>query len=380
MGLSVDEKKFSILYVDDEQSNLNAFYNTFRRKYTVFLALGAEEGLKIFKEQKIDLVISDQRMPEMTGVEFLKRAMLLHPVPNRILITAYTDFGALKDAVNEARIYQYIQKPWKEEEIHCVIGEALEIYQLKKRNIELLQLLEAKNSELKKLNIELLKIDQIKIQFLQIISHEMRTPLNGLMGVTQLLRDSVSEGEVTVSESMIHMLESSAARLEQFLLKAEKITQFRVGEARLNTSPVSLSDLVYSAIEKVQAQAAVKQVEFIFEDQYSGKVALDEDFISLSIYELLVNAVNFSNPSERVIIRCQKNDDGVCLIITDYGKGFPEEVLNKLTDLFTTSEEIADQGTGLSIPLIHLIMDAHDGAIKVTNNDKGATVELFFPG
>ncbi len=380
MEITVDKKKFSILYVDDEQSNLNAFYNTFRRKYKVHLALGAEEGLKIFKEQEIDLVISDQRMPEMTGVEFLKKAMLMQPAPNRILITAYTDFGALKDAVNEARIYQYIQKPWKEEEIHTVIDDALEVYQLKKKNIELLRLLEIKNAELKKLNVELLKIDQIKIQFLQIISHEIRTPLNGLMGVTQLIRECVSDEHLTVSENMIKMLEISAARLEQFLLKAEKITQFKIGEVKLNTSQVRFSELVYTAIQKVQSQAADKQIEIVFEEQYSGEVTLDEDFIGLSVFELLVNAVNFSNPLEQVLVRCQKVSGGVCLIITDYGEGFPKEVLEKLSDLFTTSESISDQGTGLSIPLIHLIMDAHNGTIHVTNNNKGATVELFFPG
>ena len=108
------EKKFSILYVDDEVSNLHVFKNTFRRAYNIYTAESACDGLQILETKKIDLIITDQRMPEMSGVEFLKKAMVRHPQPNRILITAYTDFTALKDAVNEAKIFQFIQKPWDE--------------------------------------------------------------------------------------------------------------------------------------------------------------------------------------------------------------------------------------------------------------------------
>ncbi|MBN2763751.1 MAG: response regulator, partial [Bacteroidales bacterium] len=181
-------KKYNILYVDDEISNLNIFKNTFRRNYNIFTAETAQEGIRIMENQNIDLILTDQRMPEMTGVDFLKSIMVKYPHPNRILITAYTDFDALKDAVNEAKIFQYIQKPWEEREIQQVIDSALDMYELKQKNIELTEQLKKNNEELERINKELIEIDRLKFQFLNIISHELRTPLNGLVGAMALFK------------------------------------------------------------------------------------------------------------------------------------------------------------------------------------------------
>ena len=182
-------RRFTILYVDDEISNLNVFKNTFRRDYNIITADSAKLGLEILERENIDLILSDQRMPEMNGVDFLKIVMKKRPEPSRILITAFTDFGALKDAVNEAKIFQYIQKPWEEEDIKQIIDSALEYYHLKQINIQLTEELKNKNIELERLNNELIELDKIKDQFLQIISHEIRTPLNGLLGAMSLFRE-----------------------------------------------------------------------------------------------------------------------------------------------------------------------------------------------
>lgn len=82
-------KKFTILYVDDDESNLRIFKDTFRRKFEIFTAKSAKEGIDILDKNKIDLILSDQRMPEMSGVEFLKHSLEKHPEPNRILITGF---------------------------------------------------------------------------------------------------------------------------------------------------------------------------------------------------------------------------------------------------------------------------------------------------
>lgn len=181
-------KKYNILYVDDEVSNLNIFKNTFRRNYNIYTAQSAMDGLKVLENEDIDLVLTDQRMPEMSGVEFLKSVMEKFPNPCRILITAYTDFDAIKDAINEARIFQYIQKPWDEVKTQAIIDNAIEISRLKQKNSELIEMLRVNNEELAYLNQELIDLDKLKFQFLNIIGHEIRTPLNGLQGATALLK------------------------------------------------------------------------------------------------------------------------------------------------------------------------------------------------
>lgn len=127
-------EKYTILYVDDEESNLNIFKNTFRRDYNVLVANNAQTGLEILKNEKVDLILTDQRMPEIDGVTFLKQTINQFPNLNRILITGYTDFDALCNAVNDAKIFQYIQKPWVEGQLRNVIEKALEVYLLRQEN------------------------------------------------------------------------------------------------------------------------------------------------------------------------------------------------------------------------------------------------------
>lgn len=128
------ERAISILYVDDEANNLIAFRAVFRTKYTVFTALSGLEGLEILSENDIQIIITDQRMPNMTGVEFLEEVITRYPTPIRILLTGYTDMSAIIDAINKGSIFQYLNKPWDEEELEEVIEKAYDVY-LKKIEI-----------------------------------------------------------------------------------------------------------------------------------------------------------------------------------------------------------------------------------------------------
>lgn len=126
--------KYSLLYVDDEGSNLRVFKSAFRRNYNIFVAGSAKEGIRILEEQNIDVILSDQRMPEMTGVEFLQYAVHHYPDAIRMLVTGFADFDAMKNAINQAQIFHYIQKPWDEAGLMRVIENTLKIKQLEKEN------------------------------------------------------------------------------------------------------------------------------------------------------------------------------------------------------------------------------------------------------
>ncbi|WP_186756258.1 response regulator [Echinicola salinicaeni] len=131
------KEKIRILYVDDEENNLQAFKATFRREYKVHLAISAEEGREILKSKEIDLIITDQRMPEETGVEFLESIIPLYPDPIRILLTGYTDIQAVIDAINKGQVYHYLTKPWEEDYMKTVIKNAYEVFSLRKENKKL---------------------------------------------------------------------------------------------------------------------------------------------------------------------------------------------------------------------------------------------------
>jgi response regulator RpfG family c-di-GMP phosphodiesterase len=127
------DKKITILYVDDEENNLFSFKAAFRLKYNIYTAISGNEAFKILNEQPVHIIITDQRMPGMTGVEFLEKVIPLFPDPMRILLTGYTDMSAVVDAVNKGKIFHYLSKPWNEEEVDMTIARAYEAYLAKLR-------------------------------------------------------------------------------------------------------------------------------------------------------------------------------------------------------------------------------------------------------
>ena len=125
--------KYNILYVDDEQSNLNAFKNLFRKKFNVITANSGQKGLEILEAQPLDLIITDQRMPEMTGIEFLKKVRAKRSNHKFILLTAFVDNDVIKEAINDVGIYWYVNKPFDPDQMEQNIINAIHAYHAEKK-------------------------------------------------------------------------------------------------------------------------------------------------------------------------------------------------------------------------------------------------------
>lgn len=141
-------KHINALYIDDEKSNLTSFKAAFRRDFNIFLADSASKGLDVLKNNEIHVILTDQRMPEKTGVEFLSSILEEFPNAIRILVTGYTDMDALVEAVNKGHIFKYISKPWDNDKLKEIIIKAYEIYQLKTENQEINEKLAQANEQL----------------------------------------------------------------------------------------------------------------------------------------------------------------------------------------------------------------------------------------
>ena len=123
--------KYKVLLVDDEPDNLALLYRTLRGKYDLAKTTYPLEALEMIKQEHFNCILSDHKMPEMDGVEFLKKSYELSPDTMRLLVTAYTDAGILIDAINYAKIYRYIKKPYNPDELLLITQGALEYWQLK---------------------------------------------------------------------------------------------------------------------------------------------------------------------------------------------------------------------------------------------------------
>src|SRR6185369_5369202 len=143
-----EQPNINVLYVDDEENNLIAFKASFRRHFTVFTAISADEGQKILAENEIHVLITDQRMPGTLGTELLAQAVKDYPDQIRILLTGFSDIEAIKDAINRGQIYHYLQKPWDNDELKTTIEEAFKVFTLKKQQKELSAMLMSTNEQL----------------------------------------------------------------------------------------------------------------------------------------------------------------------------------------------------------------------------------------
>lgn len=140
--------QFGVLYVDDEIHNLNSFKAAFRRDFNIYVAQSAREGRRVLDQNEIAVIVTDQRMPGMTGIEFLESIIPVYPDTIRILLTGFSDINAVMDAINRGQVYKYLVKPWADEELKMYIQNAMEIYHLRRENRDLAQKLEMANKQL----------------------------------------------------------------------------------------------------------------------------------------------------------------------------------------------------------------------------------------
>ncbi len=140
-------EKFPILYVDDEVHNLTSFVATFRQEYKIYTATNGNDALEIMRENEIKLVITDQRMPEMTGIQLLEKLSPEFPDSIRMILTGFSDIEVIIEAINSGRVFRYITKPWDENELRMTIENARQLFELQTRNKSLMAELQQKVEE-----------------------------------------------------------------------------------------------------------------------------------------------------------------------------------------------------------------------------------------
>lgn len=143
---------YKILVVDDEPINIRLLERIFNRQYQVLCAFSGQEALELLKQHDVALIISDQRMPEMSGIEFLKLAAEMRPRVIRIIISGYSDVNVLTEAINSGIIYRFISKPWNNEDLQQTVSRALEHYEIIKRQYDLIQTNERLTTQLASIN------------------------------------------------------------------------------------------------------------------------------------------------------------------------------------------------------------------------------------
>ncbi|OGQ34346.1 MAG: hypothetical protein A3F16_01180 [Deltaproteobacteria bacterium RIFCSPHIGHO2_12_FULL_43_9] len=153
-------KESTILVVDDEDNVVKSLERTLRGVGRVIGTTSPFEALELLKKEPVQVIIADQRMPRMNGIEFLTKVYEKYPDIVRIILTGYTDIADLIDAINSARIYRYLTKPWENKELQLIVEQALERYDLQTQNKSLISRLKDQNKKLAQKEKELLGVNK----------------------------------------------------------------------------------------------------------------------------------------------------------------------------------------------------------------------------
>ena len=352
-------KKHSILIVDDEQENINLLSNILGDEYTLHQSLDAAGALSLLRKNEIHLILTDQRMPGLTGVELLEKAREARPDCVRMLITAYPDVNNAIQAINRGHVHRYIAKPFDSAELKLAIQQELEHLDLIRSNRRLNEEMGRMVDELFRANRELRELNQLKDQFLANCSHELKTPLVSGMGYVDLL---LSGGMGHLDPRQEKGLKIAHRNLERLLGLIENLlalakARFRPEELRV--ARFDLRPLLEECVESLRARARKKSLR-----------------VKTNV---LANAEKFTPDDARIEIRVLGAKDGkVRVTVTDNGVGIPEAKAD--IQPFRTTSDLRYAGMGIGLTLARQILQAHQCDISLERGPRGgARVQFDLP-
>ena len=383
--------KHTLLVVDDEPDVVKSVQDLLRFDYKVLGATRAADALRLIGEQPVHVVLTDQRMPEMTGVDFLRQLREQFPDTVRLLVTGYADIRAVIDAINQGNVYRYITKPWEPEELQAVIREAAERYDLVAERKRLVEELKGKNEQLQQTNEELRRANELKGAFIQVASHELRTPLTILMGLTRLA--GTAAGQQQPLKSFLERIENACRRLQH--LVDQLVTMLQAGnfERGLEPRPTDVAALLRQAADDVRPFVELRNQSLDVEIPADlGEADVEAAKIRDSLNHLLLNAIKFTPDGGQITLAADRPGapEGLRIRVSDTGSGIDPAAVHKLFEPFFTGYDVSHhssghyehgrRGLGLGLSVVKAFVEMHGGTVRVdTEVGRGTTFTITLP-
>lgn len=377
-----------ILYIDDEEINLSNFVLFFQNDFEILTALNGREALPIFAARHdLAVVVTDQRMPEMSGVKFLSEAYQINPDPVRILLTAYSDVNDITEAINLGHIHQYVQKPWKFDELHLILRSAADKFRITQENKHLLTLLDQKNRLLTAANLQLeadLKLQQqlefqrrdAEIKMLSQaklaslgeiatgIAHEINQPLTYIQIVLQSTALDIGKNCLDLEE-LRYDIDESVRQIRRITTIINHLRTFGRADSG-DSDDVSLPSVLEGTLVLYSESLRLKNITLDI------TVANDLPLVHGNVNQLeqvfnnlLQNAIDALSgiASPAIAISFDARDGLVVTTFSDNGSGIGQEILTKIFEPFFTTKPTG-KGTGLGLSIVYGIIADHNGAIE----------------
>ncbi len=352
-----------ILIVDDEQITREMCVEALR-KYRVISAASCEEAVRIYERERIDLVLSDIVMPGDSGIELLKRIKSLDPNATVIMMTGLSDKEVILSALKEDAD-DFINKPLNLLQLRLAIEKALAKKSLKE------ELAHIKHS------------DELKNAFLSLVSHKLRTPVTGISLFLQNLHSGAFSPDDPLFQQSVDMAHSEVRHLGRLISDLLAFSQAVITDTNLNSRPSDLNGIIADVLITCRDEHAEFDVDFEAAPDTLPPVMLDPVKISFALYQIIDNALKFSDKDKYITIRLENNDDSVAIVISDRGIGIPEPELVKVFEKFYQVDP--DQtgqvrGFGLGLFYARDFVRQHGGNITLSSlPGQGTSVTITLP-
>jgi two-component system sensor histidine kinase/response regulator len=366
--------KHTILCVDDEVDNVDALERLLRSKYLVLKATSGQDALKLLDQNRVTLIVSDQRMPKMTGVEFLAKSLNSHPDAIRILLTGYADIEVVIEAINSGQIYRYVNKPWDPVDLVNTIDKAIERY-------EIGQELRQKNKALQAALDELQTLDQAKNQFMVLVNHELKTPLTTMLSFTDLLVETKLDLD---QQRFVNRIKAAALRLQDMINDSLELVSAETEQTKIELRSVSSKSVINVSLitENIQKILNDRHVNLNFEVENQSFIA-DEKILRNILRRLIHNAAKFARSQSVVEIKARSSENGRFCVslqneIADNIK-IEDSKIKSLLKPFTLNENTLNHsvGTGLGLSICNALLKLHHSSLEFEALSSSVKVSFF---
>jgi two-component system sensor histidine kinase/response regulator len=368
----IQPEKTDIMVVDDQPANLKLLEEMLKQQgYGVRSFPRGRLALAAAAHRPPDLILLDINMPEIKGFEVCQR-LKTDPMLARIPVIFLSALDETEDKVKAFRAggVDYITKPFQFEEVQSRVETHLKVSRLQRaleqQNFHLEELVRSRTRELAEAHARLKILDQSKSDFLNLISHEFRTPLNGLLGVGELLLAEPSSG--SADSKLRSMFDESRRRILTILDHALLLTQIEVEAEKFASARAPLTAVLTGAIEQAAEFARTREVILEAPAATTAFVLGAEDLLVKALQALLETAVKFSDAGESVRLASQSAPDGIHVVIESRGRTIPAPAIPKFFDLFSIGEAITPGGDlGLDAPVAYRILSLFGGSVTIEN-------------
>jgi signal transduction histidine kinase len=380
------DRKPTLLVVDDEPEMLRSIFDLLRLNYRVLTFERGSDALKALAEDDaIDVVLSDQRMPEMTGVEVLREAKRIRPEVTRLLFTGYADIRAVQDAINEGNVFRYISKPWDADEMLAVIRQAVEQHDLIAERSLLL-------ADLKEKNARLVEVSRLKGAILEVVSHELNTPVAVVLGLTELWKLTQSQEATPAERSWVDKIHGAGKRLASTVERMFKLIRSEQPARQLDRDEVDLEAIIRKVLADISPFLDARhQVVDLRLAPDLGTAEVDQEKLADILMNLVSNAIKFTPDSGTITLIAGGNgSDWVRFAIVDRGQGIRDEDALHLFEPFFTGYDtmhhssgdyqFGKRGIGLGLCLVKSFVELHGGHVEFESRPgEGSTFGFSIP-